>query len=100
VIQPDTEAVEAPLDLVRHLVWGAVDYARALGFEPHPDFGATAGHLGSWDEKSAITFGRDGKPFFVQGPHDNPRAVIRTLTDSVGEGNFHVVLGGPVGSVL
>jgi hypothetical protein len=99
-IQPDTPAIEAPLELARHLVWGAVDYARGLGFEPHPDFAATAGHLGSWDEKSAITFGRDGRPFFVQGPHDNPRAVIRTLTASVGEGNFDVLLGGPVGSVL
>jgi hypothetical protein len=99
-IQPDTPALEAPLDLVRHVVWGAVDYARGLGFEPHPDFAATAGHLGSWGEKSAITFGRDGKPFFVQGPHDNPRMVIRKLTDSVGEGNFDYVLGGPVGSLL
>jgi hypothetical protein len=96
-IQPDSPVIEAPLDLARHLVWGAVDYARALGFEPHPDFAATAGHLGSWDETSAITFGRDGKPLFVQGPHDNPRAVIRTLTDNLGEGNFDVIV--PVGAM-
>jgi hypothetical protein len=90
-IQPDSPAIEAPLELARHLVWGAVDYARRLGFEPHPDFAATAGHLGSWDETSAITFGRDGRPLFVQGPHDNPRAVIRKLTEAVGDGNFDVI---------
>jgi hypothetical protein len=97
-IQPDSPAIEAPLELARHLVWGAADYARGLGFEPHPDFATTAGHLGAWDETSAITFGRDGKPLFVQGPHDNPRAVIRTLTESVGEGNFDVIA--PVGAMF
>jgi hypothetical protein len=95
-IQDGRPAVEAPLDLVRHLVWGAVDYARGLGFEPAPDFAATTGHLGAWEETSAITFGRDGTPLYVQGPHDNPSATIRTLTRSVGEGNFHYLLGGPV----
>lgn len=81
--------LEVPLELARHLVWGAVDYARGLGFEPHPDFPPTAGHLGSWQQSSAITFGRDGVPFFVQGPHDDPAKVIRTLNRSAGEGNFH-----------
>jgi hypothetical protein len=95
-IQSSSPAAEAPLELVRHLVWGAVEYARELGFAPHPDFASTAGHLGSWDETSAITFGRNGRPLFVQGPHDNPKAVIRTLTDSVGHGNFDVVA--PIGT--
>ncbi|MGH3941629.1 MAG: helix-turn-helix domain-containing protein [Pseudonocardiaceae bacterium] len=81
--------IEAPLELARHLVWGAVDFAHRLGFEPHPDFPATAGHLGSWQESSAITFGRDGTPFYVQGPHDDPTKVLRTLEKSVGEDNFH-----------
>ncbi|MGH3889890.1 MAG: helix-turn-helix domain-containing protein [Pseudonocardiaceae bacterium] len=87
--------IEAPLDLARHLVWGAVDYARELGFGPHPDFQPTHGHLGTWQETSDITFGRDGVPFYVQGPYDSP-AVIRTLTRSVGAGNFHFVA--PVGA--
>ncbi len=81
---------EAPLELARHLVWGAVDYARELGFPPHPDFQSTSGHLGAWQETSDITFGRDGVPFYVQGPYDSP-AVIRTLTRSVGDGNFHFI---------
>jgi len=44
--------VPAPLDLARHVVFGAVDYARGLGFEPHPDFAKCAGHLGEWDGPS------------------------------------------------
>jgi hypothetical protein len=49
-----------PLELGRHLVWGAVEHARRLGFEPVPDFRDTAGHLGEWTDTSRITFGRDG----------------------------------------
>lgn len=41
-------------------------------------------------------FGRDGKPFYVAGPHDNPDRVIRTLEQSVGEDNFHFLAGVPV----
>lgn len=80
------EPVAAPLQLARHLVWGAIDHARGLGFEPHADFESAAGHLGDpWQEMSAITFGHDGVPFYVSGPHDNPNAVLRTLARSVGE---------------
>jgi hypothetical protein len=75
---------EAPLDLVRNLVFGAVDYARGLGFEPAADFAKTAGHLGAWDGGSAVTFGKDGKPFYFAGPNDNANRVVRTLERTVG----------------
>ena len=38
--------LQAPLELAQHLVFGAVAYARSLGFEPARDFAATADHLG------------------------------------------------------
>lgn len=85
--------LEAPLDLARHLVCGAVDYARGLGFEPHPDYAPVAGHLGRWEETSALTFGRDGVPYYVQGPYDNGASVLRTLTRSVGKDNFYFIAG-------
>jgi hypothetical protein len=81
--------LEVPLELARHLVFGAVEYARGLGFEPARGFTATADQLGSWAGPSAIRFGRDGKPFFVQGPHDDADAVLRTLERSAGRGKFH-----------
>lgn len=83
----------APLELARHLVWGAADYADRLGFRPAPDFAPTAGHLGAWQETSDITFGYGGVPFYIQGPYDDdPDAVLRTLTESVGDGNFQFIV--------
>jgi len=91
------EPLAAPLDLVQHLVFGAVEYARGLGFEPHRDFAGAAGHLGSWTGPSAITFGHRGQPLFMQGPNDNAAHVMRTLQRTVGEGNFQFVMGGMLG---
>ncbi|MBO3747666.1 helix-turn-helix domain-containing protein [Streptosporangiaceae bacterium NEAU-GS5] len=92
----ETGYVPAPVELARHVIFGAVDYASGLGFEPHPDFAEAVAHLGEWDGGSAITFGKDGKPFYVPGPYDNPRAVIKTLEKTVGPPpNFDYVLTGP-----
>ncbi|MEO3780680.1 hypothetical protein ABGB16_28485 [Micromonospora sp. B11E3] len=89
--------IEAPIELARHLVFGAVDYARELGFDPHRDFYSAAPHLGTWEPPSRITFGLDGKPYFQQGPYDSPDRIMRTLDKSVGPGNYHfttVTMGG------
>src|SRR5215211_6879525 len=83
--------LQAPVELARHLLFGAAAYARSLGFEPTPGFPATTGQLGPWAGPSAIGFGRHGKPFFVQGPHDDAAAVLTTLERSVGRDNFHFV---------
>jgi hypothetical protein len=87
------EPVPAPLELAQHLVLGAIEYAHGLGFEPHPDFSATAAHLGNWAGPSAITFGRDGKPFYMQGPYDDAFAVLRTLDRTIGRDKYHYVVG-------
>jgi hypothetical protein len=83
----------APIELAQHLVFGAVAYARGLGFEPHPDFADAAEHLGGWEGPSAITFGKNGKPFYISGPNDNPSKVIKTLEHAVGPPpNFDFVI--------
>ena len=87
----EDEPVEVPIELARDIVFGAVEYARNLGFEPHREFADVADHLGTWSGSSSITFGNNGKPFYLQGPTENPNSVIRTLTKSVGEGNFDVL---------
>lgn len=86
--------VAAPPDLVRHVVFGAIAHARGLGFEPHADFGSAAGHLGVWElpESPVIEFGRDGKPLYVQGPHDDYRQILRILEQSVGADGFNYLL--------
>lgn len=85
----------APIALAQNLVFGAVDYARKLGFEPASDFARARPHLGEWAGPSLIDFGRDGRPLFVNGPRDDAMAVLATLRRTVGEGNFGYLLGGP-----
>ena len=67
-------------------MFGSIAYARNLGFEQHPDFAAAEAHLGPWNGPSTITFGKQGKPFYISGPNDNPRTIIRTLERSAGGG--------------
>jgi hypothetical protein len=91
-----------PIDLARHLVFGAAAYAASLGFPPHPDFAVARRELEPWDGPSAIRFGQDGKPFYHEGPYDDARHVIGTLEASVGRGNFHFTVStldafGPAG---
>lgn len=85
---------EAPYELARHLVLGSVDYARTLGFEPHEDFGPVADVLGKWEGGSAITFGRDGKPFYLEQPGDDANKVLRTLRRTLSDDDFDYVTGG------
>lgn len=84
-----SNGVAVPLELAQHLVLGAVEFARGLGFEPHPDFRQAQPALGSWTGPSAITFGMDGKPHYINGPYDDPERVLRTLERSVGRDGFH-----------
>jgi hypothetical protein len=84
----DEPAVQVPLELGRQIVYGAIGYARGLGFEPHADFGQAAGYLGTWDGECELTFGLDGKPMYICGPHDNAEKIIRKLS-GLGEGNYH-----------
>ncbi len=88
----DVPGIAAPIELAQALVFGAVDYARRLGFAPHRDFEPTARHLGPPPDTSEIRFGCDGKPYFVQGPYDNAARIMRTLEASVGSGNFHFLV--------
>jgi len=85
----ETEGIPVPLELAQHLVLGAVDFARSLGFEPHPDFRRARRALGSWEGPSAITFGINGKPLYVNGPHEDPQRVLATLERTVGRDGFH-----------
>jgi hypothetical protein len=86
----DEPPVQVPLELGQQIVYGAIGYARELGFEPHADFGQAAGYLGAWDGKCELTFGRDGKPMYISGPYDDAEGIIRKLR-SRGDGNYDLV---------
>lgn len=91
--------VQIPAGLARALVFGAAAYARGLGFEPEgelaEEFAAAAGLLGEPAGPSPIGFGRDGKPFFVNGPYDDPEMVVRRLRSAVGDDGFHFKVAFP-----
>ncbi len=74
-----------------NMIYAAKDYAEDLGFSPHKDFILAEYLL----EDSYITngideieMGKNGRPFYIQGPFDNVKRVIATLTKSVGVDGF------------
>lgn len=77
-------------EYVRKLVEEGVAYARSIGFEPHPDYRQAQAIFGDIDASlcgEVFSFGRDGKPFFINGPHDSParcRKIIDTLQQHCG----------------
>lgn len=77
------------LEQAQSIIYGAVDYANALGLEPHPDFERAKKTLGPRMENlTQLEFGLNGKPHYVNGPYDNPDKIVAKLRENVGEGNF------------
>lgn len=92
-LDPDGESlVQISLPLAREIVFGAVAYARSLGFEPHVDFARAAAQLGEHKGKITLEFGRDGRPFFMAGPDDNAELVLSKLKKAVGDEGFKYVV--------
>ncbi|KAB8198008.1 helix-turn-helix domain-containing protein [Nonomuraea phyllanthi] len=83
---------DAPIELAKDIVFGSIDHARTLGFEPHEDFAPVADLLGKWEGESSITFGRDGKPFYVQGVEDDPNRVLQILRRKLSDDEFDYAL--------
>ncbi|HUY93302.1 MAG TPA: hypothetical protein VMV10_31535 [Pirellulales bacterium] len=85
-------------DYVRKLVEDAVEYARSIGLEPHADYRQAKAIFGDVDAslcRESFEFGRDGKPFFVNGPHDSPmrcRKIVETLRQQCGPERFDYLL--------
>jgi hypothetical protein len=89
----DESFVEITLEQAQSIVWGGVDYAAKLGIDPHPDFTKALPHLGLRPDKLLlIEFGKDGKPFYINGPYDDPKRIIAKLNKSVGQGNYDYMM--------
>jgi hypothetical protein len=85
---------EITLEQAQSIVFGAVEYSTGLGLDPHPDFAQTVPHLGlRSDRLIPIEFGKDGKPYYINGPYDNQDRIISTLNQSVGKGNYNYTIG-------
>ena len=86
------EPEECPIELASQMVYASIDYAAQFGFQPEKDFALSQYILpprGELEEPYQLTFGRDGKPFFVAGPHDNTARILRQLEKTAGPGNYH-----------
>ena len=88
----------ADFNLAAKIIFTGLEYAASLGFKPDPVF-AQAQYLLSGAEPDACptpvpTGGPEGKPFFVQGPHDDVGRIIAQLRHVVGDGNFHYMIQG------
>jgi hypothetical protein len=88
---PEEEPEVCPPELAHQMIYASIEYAAQFGFTPEKDFALTEYILaprGELKETYKLTFGRDGKPFFIAGPHDNARQIIKQLEKTAGPGNF------------
>jgi hypothetical protein len=78
------------------IVKGAIEFAQSFGFPPHPDYRHASILLDGIDPSTCpneFTFGRDGRPFYIQGPNESPaevKAIIQRTQDA--RGHFFVML--------
>jgi hypothetical protein len=90
-----TRAIEPAA--LKQLIDGAIAYARQWGFEPHRDYSKAEFLLQAIDTSTCheeFEYGRDGKPFYICGPHDSldrQRGIVATLRRTCGDGMFHYV---------
>jgi yecA family protein len=97
ILPPDRRTALHPA-CARKLVEGAAAYAQALGFAPHHDYRKACRVFGGVDAAAcpeAFTYGKDGKPFYVAGPHEGAERVdrvLRILESRLGAGGFHYIV--------
>jgi hypothetical protein len=78
----EAQMVAVEPSLARKLLRDLAAWSQSIGFAPHPDFAAAERLFGEVDPHASdavFRFGRDGKPFYIQGPGDSPELVLRRL---------------------
>ena len=78
---------EVPYERARSTVLGAVEYAHQLGFEPPDDWLISRPIIESqrpFDRQ--FKFGKDGQPFYIQGPHDDAKKIMNVLAPLLRDG--------------
>ena len=89
------EPTRIGINYAKEIIYGAVDYARSLGFEPHPDFELSRHVLGTeeFSRTRSLQFGGpEGKPLYIAGPDDDAPAVHRKLRERLGENGFDFIM--------
>ena len=91
----EMKSIQCPVELAHQMIYASIDYAAQFGFTPEKDYALTQYMLaprGELEEPYDLTFGRNGKPFFVAGPYDNATRIIKQLEKTVGPGNYDYLM--------
>jgi len=91
----ETKPSACPVELAHQMIYASIEYAAQFGFEPEKDFALTQNLLaprGELKEPYQLTFGRNGKPFFVAGPYDNAARILKQLEKTAGPGNYDYLM--------
>jgi len=78
----------------KKLLDGLINFAKELGFTPHPDYKNAYDLFGDIDAGASpvkYIYGRDGRPFYINGPYESQAdimRIIKTLTKSCGPEGF------------
>src|SRR5437899_11610848 len=87
----DVEPMECPVEVAHQMIYASIDYAAQFGFQPEKDFALSQYLLaprGELEEPYHITFGKNGRPFFVAGPYDNAARILKQLDKTAGLGHY------------
>jgi hypothetical protein len=77
------------------IIEGAISFAAAAGFRPHKNYSNIALLFSDIDAslcEEEFTYGHEGKPLFIQGPHDSPSKtarILKTMREKLGDDGFH-----------
>ena len=94
-----TPPLDIEASLAYEIIWGAVEYAGGLGFDPHRNFREASRILDPFEthtHSGAIDFGYQGLPLYIPTLDDNQVGIIRRLIEAVGLGNFYYMPSGDV----
>jgi hypothetical protein len=95
---PNGDPVRMTAAAARKLTEEAISYARGLGFSPAADYKKASrvfGGITTADCSEKFTFGKDGRPLYIQGSSDSPSCVeriLRALEARCGEGGYHYII--------
>lgn len=82
----------------RKLVEGGVAYAQSFGLPPHSDYKKARVIFADLDPNECteeFEYGKDGKPYYIAGPHDSHEksiVIVNLLRDQLGDKGFNFIL--------
>jgi len=88
--------VQCDPNLVAKILLTGVEFAEQLGFFPHKDFRDSISMLQGLDPDACqehVSTGKNGKPFYVQGPYDDTARILKRLEAAVGRDGFEFMYG-------